>query len=206
MRALRYLHNTEARMATRRLVVAIEEPIGRPQVHPRRCGARPAMGASVGRPPSQAPTISGHEQSEEPRSLPFRPPTGASCAGGRLSRLRREGQSVGRTRHGSTPGPTTNRYGGNTSCLQVTLSDGRLLVLDAGSGIRNLGLRLAGRARRIDILLTHLHLDHIQGLLFFRAPVQTRRRNRHLGPARPRDAVRAPRPLPLPAAHTDSSE
>jgi phosphoribosyl 1,2-cyclic phosphodiesterase len=65
------------------------------------------------------------------------------------------------------PGPSTNRYGGNTSCLQVALSDGRLLVLDAGSGIRNLGLRLAGRARRIDILLTHLHLDHIQGLMFF---------------------------------------
>jgi phosphoribosyl 1,2-cyclic phosphodiesterase len=66
-----------------------------------------------------------------------------------------------------TPGPSTNRYGGNTSCLQLTLSDGSLLVLDAGSGIRNLGLRLAGRARRIDILLTHLHLDHIQGLMFF---------------------------------------
>jgi phosphoribosyl 1,2-cyclic phosphodiesterase len=66
-----------------------------------------------------------------------------------------------------TPGPSTNHYGGNTSCLQVTLSDGRLLVLDAGSGIRNLGLRLAGRARRIDILLTHLHLDHIHGLTFF---------------------------------------
>jgi len=62
-----------------------------------------------------------------------------------------------------TPGPATNRYGGNTSCLQLTLSDGRLLVLDAGSGIRKLGLRLAGKARRIDILLTHLHLDHIQG-------------------------------------------
>jgi len=66
-----------------------------------------------------------------------------------------------------TPGPPTNRYGGNTSCLQVTLSDGTLLVLDAGSGIRNLGLRLADKPRRIDILLTHLHLDHIQGLLFF---------------------------------------
>ena len=66
-----------------------------------------------------------------------------------------------------TPGASTNRYGGNASCLQVTLSDGRLIVLDAGSGIRNLGLRLAGRARRIDILLTHLHLDHIQGLMFF---------------------------------------
>jgi phosphoribosyl 1,2-cyclic phosphodiesterase len=66
-----------------------------------------------------------------------------------------------------TPGPSTNRYGGNTSCLQVTLSDGRFLVLDAGSGIRNLGLRLAATTRRIDILLTHLHLDHIQGLMFF---------------------------------------
>jgi hypothetical protein len=62
-----------------------------------------------------------------------------------------------------TPGRSTNRYGGNTSCVQVTLSDGRLLVLDAGSGIRNLGLRLAGSERRIDILLTHLHVDHIQG-------------------------------------------
>jgi phosphoribosyl 1,2-cyclic phosphodiesterase len=66
-----------------------------------------------------------------------------------------------------TPGPSTKCYGGNTSCLQLTLSDGRLLVLDAGSGIRNLGLRLAAKARRIDILLTHLHLDHIQGLMFF---------------------------------------
>jgi phosphoribosyl 1,2-cyclic phosphodiesterase len=65
------------------------------------------------------------------------------------------------------PGPSTNRYGGNTSCLQVTLSDETLLVLDAGSGIRAPGLRLAGRARRVDILLTHLHLDHIQGLMFF---------------------------------------
>jgi phosphoribosyl 1,2-cyclic phosphodiesterase len=62
-----------------------------------------------------------------------------------------------------TPGPSTNRYGGNTSCLQLTLSDGRLLVLDAGSGIRNLGLRVAARGRRIDILLTHLHLDPYRG-------------------------------------------
>ena len=66
-----------------------------------------------------------------------------------------------------TPGPATNRYGGNTSCVEVTLSDGTVLVLDAGSGIRTLGLRLAARPRRIDILLTHLHLDHIQGLMFF---------------------------------------
>jgi phosphoribosyl 1,2-cyclic phosphodiesterase len=66
-----------------------------------------------------------------------------------------------------SPGPETTRYGGNTSCLQVTLSDGTIIVLDAGTGIRNLGLTLAGAAPRINILLTHLHLDHIQGLMFF---------------------------------------
>ena len=64
------------------------------------------------------------------------------------------------------PGPDTARYGGNTSCVQVTLSDGNIVVLDAGSGIRDLGPTCA-QAERINILLTHLHLDHIQGLLFF---------------------------------------
>jgi phosphoribosyl 1,2-cyclic phosphodiesterase len=64
------------------------------------------------------------------------------------------------------PGPHTALYGGNTSCVQVTLSDGNVLVLDAGSGIRDLGPSCA-QAQQINILLTHLHLDHIQGLLFF---------------------------------------
>jgi phosphoribosyl 1,2-cyclic phosphodiesterase len=64
------------------------------------------------------------------------------------------------------PGPHTARYGGNTSCVQLTLSDGSVLVLDAGSGIRDLGPSCLD-APRIHILLTHLHLDHIQGLLFF---------------------------------------
>jgi phosphoribosyl 1,2-cyclic phosphodiesterase len=64
------------------------------------------------------------------------------------------------------PGPETNRYGGNTSCVQVTLSDGTVLALDAGTGIRSLGLSLP-EPDRINILLTHLHLDHIQGLMFF---------------------------------------
>lgn len=65
------------------------------------------------------------------------------------------------------PGPETSRYGGNTSCVQVTLSDGTTLVLDAGTGIRNLGLSVATDSPRLNILLTHLHLDHIQGLMFF---------------------------------------
>jgi phosphoribosyl 1,2-cyclic phosphodiesterase len=64
------------------------------------------------------------------------------------------------------PGPQMNRYGGNTSCVQVTLAGGDELILDAGTGIRNLGLGLSKTAR-IHILLTHLHLDHIQGLMFF---------------------------------------
>jgi phosphoribosyl 1,2-cyclic phosphodiesterase len=59
-----------------------------------------------------------------------------------------------------------NRYGGNTSCVQLTLAGGEELILDAGTGIRNLGVGLKP-GHRIHILLTHLHLDHIQGLMFF---------------------------------------
>jgi phosphoribosyl 1,2-cyclic phosphodiesterase len=59
------------------------------------------------------------------------------------------------------------RYGGNTSCVEVTLEDGNTLILDAGTGIRNLGLVLPRVERPVHVLLTHLHLDHIQGLMFF---------------------------------------
>jgi phosphoribosyl 1,2-cyclic phosphodiesterase len=68
----------------------------------------------------------------------------------------------------ASPGPDTVRYGGNTSCLEVRLSDDTLLVLDAGTGIRPLGVSLgADRPARIDVLLTHLHIDHLEGLGFF---------------------------------------
>jgi phosphoribosyl 1,2-cyclic phosphodiesterase len=67
-----------------------------------------------------------------------------------------------------TPGHDTVRYGGNTSCLEVELANGSLLVLDAGTGIRELGVKLERRnVRRIQLLLTHLHLDHVEGLRFF---------------------------------------
>jgi phosphoribosyl 1,2-cyclic phosphodiesterase len=66
-----------------------------------------------------------------------------------------------------SPGASTARYGGNTSCVQVTLSDGTTIVLDAGTGIRALGQTLDPDRGPIHILLSHLHLDHIQGLLFF---------------------------------------
>lgn len=64
-------------------------------------------------------------------------------------------------------GPEAAGFGGNTSCVQVTADDGTEVILDAGTGIRALGLALAGRVRTVHILLTHLHLDHIQGLMFF---------------------------------------
>jgi ribonuclease BN (tRNA processing enzyme) len=67
-----------------------------------------------------------------------------------------------------TPGPDTFRYGGNTSCVEVSVDDGTILVLDAGTGIRRLGFDLLDRgARRVHLLLTHLHLDHLEGLRFF---------------------------------------
>lgn len=66
-----------------------------------------------------------------------------------------------------TAGRDTARYGGNTACVEVRGDDGTLLVLDAGTGIRPLGTSLEQMPSRIDILLTHLHMDHIQGLGFF---------------------------------------
>ena len=67
-----------------------------------------------------------------------------------------------------TPGPDTIGYGGNTSCVELALEDGGVVVLDAGSGIRPLGAELLARGtRRIHLFLTHLHLDHLEGLRFF---------------------------------------
>lgn len=66
-----------------------------------------------------------------------------------------------------SPGPDTVRYGGNTSCVEVRGEDRTLLILDAGTGIRRLGAALEPEVARVDILLTHLHMDHILGLGFF---------------------------------------
>jgi diguanylate cyclase (GGDEF)-like protein len=66
------------------------------------------------------------------------------------------------------PGPRTARYGGNTSCVEVRSSDGTLIILDCGTGIRQLGLEiLKQRARRIHLLIGHTHWDHIHGFPFF---------------------------------------
>ena len=64
-------------------------------------------------------------------------------------------------------GPETVRYGGNTACVAVRAEGAPLVVLDAGSGIRRLGSAVEEDAARVDVLLSHLHIDHIQGLGFF---------------------------------------
>ncbi|MBC7629762.1 MBL fold metallo-hydrolase [Ferruginibacter sp.] len=66
----------------------------------------------------------------------------------------------------TTTGAETACYGGNTTCVDVW-EDGCQLVLDGGSGIHKLIISNPVTTKRIDILLTHLHLDHIQGLGFF---------------------------------------
>ena len=71
----------------------------------------------------------------------------------------------------ASPGPDTLRFGGNTSCVSVEGTEGTVLVLDAGTGIRGLGLKLPIELKRVHILLTHLHMDHVQGLPFF-APLR----------------------------------
>jgi len=83
----------------------------------------------------------------------------------------------------ASPGPETTKYGGNTSCVEVRGRDGTVLVLDAGTGIRRLGDALPRSLERVDILLTHLHLDHLQGIGFF-SPLRRRDVEVHIwGPA-----------------------
>jgi phosphoribosyl 1,2-cyclic phosphodiesterase len=79
----------------------------------------------------------------------------------------------------ASPGPETVRYGGNTACVEVQGADGTLLVLDAGTGIRRLGASVGSDVNRVDILLSHLHMDHIQGLGFFK-PLEQPGREVHI--------------------------
>lgn len=69
-----------------------------------------------------------------------------------------------------SPGPRTAKYGGNTSCVEVLADDGTLIVLDCGTGVRELGahlLQAAPRPLRIHLFIGHTHWDHIQGFPFF---------------------------------------
>ncbi len=66
------------------------------------------------------------------------------------------------------PGPSTVRYGGNTTCISVETASGELLILDAGTGIRPLGEQLAAEGPlNCSLFISHTHWDHIHGLPFF---------------------------------------
>jgi phosphoribosyl 1,2-cyclic phosphodiesterase len=67
------------------------------------------------------------------------------------------------------PGKNTVKYGGNTSCLQIVSKNGEEIIVDAGTGIYNLGkkLKAAKYTETIHLFLTHFHWDHIQGMPFF---------------------------------------
>ena len=69
-----------------------------------------------------------------------------------------------------TPGKQTVRYGGNTPCVELRLDNDELIILDAGTGIRNLGDYLINNGESIEafLLITHPHWDHIQGFPFFK--------------------------------------
>ncbi len=75
-----------------------------------------------------------------------------------------------------TPGPSTLRYGGNTPCVHLVIADGLDIILDAGSGIRDLGTRLAQSDTPLYLFLSHYHWDHIQGFPFFAPLYQSQRR------------------------------
>src|SRR4051812_41137876 len=66
----------------------------------------------------------------------------------------------------AAPGRQTVRYGGNTSCVEVRTAE-RSLILDAGTGLRPLSQQFGDGPQRVDLLLTHLHMDHLEGLGFF---------------------------------------
>ena len=84
----------------------------------------------------------------------------------------------------ATPGATTVRYGGNTSCVEIRHGD-EIIILDAGTGLRALGqsllLEFKNKPLNLTLLLTHTHWDHIQGLPFFGPIYNPRCRLRILG-------------------------
>jgi len=86
----------------------------------------------------------------------------------------------------ASPGASTKRYGGNTSCVELRTTAGGVVILDAGTGIRELGAKLVEEGvRRIDLLLTHLHVDHVEGLGMFE-PIYREETDLHIwGPASP---------------------
>lgn len=86
----------------------------------------------------------------------------------------------------ASPGADTVSYGGNTSCVEVRLADDAIVILDAGTGMLPLGAELRRQgARRLHLLLSHLHVDHLEGLGMF-APIWSPDTDLHIwGPPSP---------------------
>ncbi len=89
-----------------------------------------------------------------------------------------------------TSGPDTKFYGGNTPCIEVS-EDGWTLILDAGSGMQRLNSSINLQQNRVDILLTHLHFDHIQGLGFFKVLFNPEMEVHIWGPASTSNSLRS---------------
>ncbi len=97
-------------------------------------------------------------------------------------------------------GPTTVKYGGDTASVEVRSEDGRLIILDAGSGVRSVQLKPQDNDR-IDILLTHLHMDHVQGLPFFPPLISPDYETHVWGPVSMTSGLRPPpREIPITSA------
>lgn len=93
----------------------------------------------------------------------------------------------------AVPGPTTLRYGGNTTCLGLEIDGQPPVILDAGSGIRPLGIKLAETPGPLEVILliTHLHWDHLLGFLFFDPAYRPGSQIRLGGWPRGRDGIRS---------------
>lgn len=92
-----------------------------------------------------------------------------------------------------TPAPENLGYGGNTTCLEIRLASGAVVVIDGGTGARGLGLdllrRAAGHSVELEVLMTHFHWDHIQGIPFF-APLYSPANRVRFHTTRPAEEVR----------------
>jgi phosphoribosyl 1,2-cyclic phosphodiesterase len=91
----------------------------------------------------------------------------------------------------ASAGPKTQRYGGNTASVEIGAEHKEVVILDAGTGIRQAGLAHAGDRRPMHVLLTHLHMDHVQGLGFFRPLFEPGREVHIWGPPSTTLALRA---------------
>ncbi|HEX7550603.1 MAG TPA: MBL fold metallo-hydrolase [Candidatus Methylomirabilis sp.] len=92
----------------------------------------------------------------------------------------------------TSPGPTTLRYGGNSTCLEIRTATGQVLIIDAGSGVRNLG-KVLSQEREISqlrFLFTHSHWDHLLGFPFFQPAYSDRFSITFCGGAHAEDSIR----------------